>query len=196
MKDERYEEAVKLVKESGKVSTSYLQRQMRIGYNRAATLFDDMEKEGVITPFDSFGKRSLVESVERAVETAGKICDIAEKTGQSPDEVFDKASEMIGHNSGETPHSSVTKAAIRGESKDVGGVAGQRLSSFVERVERLEEEKAALMEDIKEVYAEAKGVGFDVKQIRKLVTLRKMDTEKRHEEEAILDLYKSAIGML
>ncbi len=81
------------------------------------------------------------------------------------------------------------------EAKDVGGVAGKRLKSFLERVERLEEEKAALMEDIKEVYAEAKGVGFDVKTLRKLVRLRKMDTEKRNEEEDLLNLYKAAIGM-
>ncbi len=88
-----------------------------------------------------------------------------------------------------------TNQASEGQAQDVGGVAGQRLTSFIERIERLEEEKTALMEDLKEVYAEAKGVGFDVKAIRKLVALRKMDTEKRHELEAILDLYKSAIGM-
>ncbi len=81
-------------------------------------------------------------------------------------------------------------------SSDVGGVAGQRLVSFIERVERLEEEKAALMEDIKEIYAEAKGVGFDVKTIRKIVALRKMDSEKRRESEELLELYKSAVGML
>lgn len=81
------------------------------------------------------------------------------------------------------------------ETSDVGGVAGQRLLSFMERIERLEEEKAALMEDIKEVYAEAKGVGFDVKTIRKIVSLRKMDSEKRRESEELLDLYKSAVGM-
>ncbi len=79
--------------------------------------------------------------------------------------------------------------------KDVGGVAGQRLASFIERIERLEEEKAALMEDLKEVYAEAKGVGFDVKTMRKIVSLRKMDSEKRRETEELLELYKSAIGM-
>ncbi len=79
--------------------------------------------------------------------------------------------------------------------QDVGGVAGQRLAAFIERIERLEEEKAALMEDLKEVYAEAKGVGFDVKTMRKIVSLRKMDTEKRRESEELLDLYKSAIGM-
>jgi len=68
--------------------------------------------------------------------------------------------------------------------------------SFIERIERLEEEKAALMEDLKEVYGEAKGVGFDVKVMRKLISLRKMDTEKRRETEELLDLYKSAIGMM
>lgn len=82
-----------------------------------------------------------------------------------------------------------------GEARDVGGVAGQRLRSFIERVERLEEEKSALMEDIKEVYAEAKGVGFDAKTMRKIVSLRKMDAEKRRESDELLDLYKSAIGM-
>ena len=79
--------------------------------------------------------------------------------------------------------------------QDVGGVAGQRLNSFIERIERLDEEKTALMEDIKEVYAEAKGVGFDVKVMRKLIGLRKMDTEKRRELEDVLELYKAAIGM-
>lgn len=79
---------------------------------------------------------------------------------------------------------------------DVGGVAGERLRSFIERIERLEEEKAALMEDIKEVYAEAKGTGFDAKTIRKIISLRKMDHEKRRESEELLDLYKTAIGMV
>lgn len=82
------------------------------------------------------------------------------------------------------------------QGRDVGGVGGERLRSFIERIERLEEEKAALMEDIKEVYAEAKGVGFDVKTIRKVVALRKLDVEKRRESEELLDLYKSAIGMM
>ncbi len=79
--------------------------------------------------------------------------------------------------------------------KDTAGIGGQRLMSFIERIERLEEEKTALLEDLKEVYAEAKGVGFDVKVMRRLVGLRKMDAEKRRETEELLDLYKSAIGM-
>lgn len=80
-------------------------------------------------------------------------------------------------------------------SEDVGGVAGKRLLSFFERIERLEEEKAALAEDIKEVLAEAKSAGFEVKIMRRIMKLRKMEPEKRQEEDELLDLYMSAIGM-
>ena len=69
------------------------------------------------------------------------------------------------------------------------------LKAFIERIERLEEEKRALAEDIKDVYAEAKGVGYDVKIMRKVVSLRRQDHHKRKEEEEILDLYLSALGM-
>lgn len=73
-------------------------------------------------------------------------------------------------------------------------VAQDQLRAFIERIERMEEEKAAISEDIKEIYAEAKGNGFDVKILRKVIRLRKQDTAKRQEEEALLDLYLSAIG--
>ena len=66
---------------------------------------------------------------------------------------------------------------------DTGGVVGERLKSFIERIERLEEEKAALAEDIREVYSEAKGSGFDVKIMRQIVRLRKLDTSDRQEQE-------------
>lgn len=78
---------------------------------------------------------------------------------------------------------------------DTGGVSGQRLKAFIERVERLEEEKAGLAEDIKDIMAEAKGTGFDTKTMRKVIRLRKMDKQKRMEEEELLELYKSAIGL-
>ena len=82
-----------------------------------------------------------------------------------------------------------------GEARDVGGVGGERLRSFIDRIMRLEEEKANLSEDIKEVYGEAKGVGFEPKIIRKIIRIQKMDNEKRREEEDLLDLYMTAIGM-
>lgn len=71
----------------------------------------------------------------------------------------------------------------------------QRLQSFIERVERLNEEKQAIAEDIKEVYAEAKGVGFDVKAMREVVKLRKMDADKRNEFESMVEMYKAAVGV-
>ena len=80
----------------------------------------------------------------------------------------------------------------------VGGseeVNAGHLLAFIERIERLEEEKKALSEDIKDVYSEAKGNGFDVKIIRKIVSMRKQDRDKRAEEEEILGLYLAAIGM-
>ncbi|RED54028.1 DUF2312 domain-containing protein [Aestuariispira insulae] len=75
------------------------------------------------------------------------------------------------------------------------GVTGERLRSIIERIERLEEEKAALAEDVKEVYAEAKGDGFDVKTIRQIIKIRKMDQNDRAEQEALLETYMSALGM-
>lgn len=88
----------------------------------------------------------------------------------------------IGHNSNDTVEASQT-------------VAAGQLRAFIERIERLEEDKQTVAEDIREVYAEAKGTGFDVKAIRALIRARKQDQAKRAEFMAILDLYASALGM-
>lgn len=78
---------------------------------------------------------------------------------------------------------------------DVGGIGAEQLRSYIERIERLEEEKAALAADIREVYAEAKGNGFETKVMRQVVKLRKMDSSDRQEQEELLDLYKRALGL-
>jgi uncharacterized protein (UPF0335 family) len=78
----------------------------------------------------------------------------------------------------------------------LNSTAQGRLKTIVERIERLEEDKAAVSGDLKEVYLEAKGEGFDVKILRKVVRLRKQDKAKRQEEESLVDLYMSAIGGL
>lgn len=82
-----------------------------------------------------------------------------------------------GHNSGDDP------------------IAGDQLRSIVERIEKLEEEKKTFADDIKEVYAEAKGNGYDTKVLRKLIARRKRDKNELAEEEAILDLYEQAVGI-
>ncbi len=79
---------------------------------------------------------------------------------------------------------------------DVGGIAAEQLRAIIDRIERLEEEKKALSEDIKDVYAEAKGNGFDTKIIRKIIAIRKRDRAELDEEETILEVYLRALGML
>jgi uncharacterized protein (UPF0335 family) len=77
----------------------------------------------------------------------------------------------------------------------IGGIAGEALQQYVERIERLEEEKKALSEDIKQVFSEAKSTGFDVKILRKIIALRRVEEHDRKEQEELLDLYKRALGM-
>jgi uncharacterized protein (UPF0335 family) len=79
--------------------------------------------------------------------------------------------------------------------KESGTVASRQLKSFVERIERLEEEKKGIADDIRDVFAEAKGQGFDTKVMRQVIRLRKKDSAERQEEEALLDLYLHALGM-
>ncbi|MGV0817161.1 DUF2312 domain-containing protein [Martelella sp. AMO21009] len=79
---------------------------------------------------------------------------------------------------------------------DAHGIARDQLRSIIERIERLEEEKKTIADDIKDVYAEAKGTGFDTKALRKIIALRKLDESERMEEEAVLDTYMIALGMI
>jgi len=79
---------------------------------------------------------------------------------------------------------------------DAHGVARDQLRAFIERIERLEEEKQTISDDIKDVYGEAKGVGFETKILKKIVALRKLDKNERMEQETILDTYMAALGMI
>ncbi len=82
-----------------------------------------------------------------------------------------------------------------GSAGDVGGIAVAKLKSFVERIERLEAEKAELAADIREVYAEAKGNGFDTKIMRQVIKLRKLEPNDRNEQDALLELYRKALDV-
>lgn len=86
-------------------------------------------------------------------------------------------------------------AGIGHNSGDVGGISGDRLKAFIERIERLEEEKAGLANDVKDVYAEAKSTGFDTKIMRQVIRLRRMEKEDREEQRELLDLYCQAVGI-
>ena len=89
-----------------------------------------------------------------------------------------------------------TAAAAAKDEQTAHRFAKDQLKAIVERVERLEEEKKAIADDIRDVYAEAKGNGFDVKALRSIVSLRKQDTDERREQQAVLETYMHALGML
>ncbi len=89
----------------------------------------------------------------------------------------------------------INETIANSNAEGVDKATASRLKSIIERVERLEEEKSGLAEDIKEVYGEAKATGFDVKVIRQIVRLRKIELDKRREAEMLLETYKAAIGM-
>lgn len=89
----------------------------------------------------------------------------------------------IGHNSGETD-------------QPVTQLAADQLRSVIERIERLEEEKKTISDDIRDVYAEAKGNGYDVKALRTIVRMRKQDANERQEQETILETYMHTLGMI
>ena len=92
---------------------------------------------------------------------------------------------------------SASSAAEKLESERASAAFGRdQLKSIIERIEKLEEEKKATSDDIRDVYAEAKGNGFDVKALRTIVRLRKLDTDERREQEAVLETYMHALGML
>jgi uncharacterized protein (UPF0335 family) len=109
-----------------------------------------------------------------------RLHDVAEAAGEYAD-IDLSGIALVGHNSGETTMSDT--------------VAADQLRQFIERIERLEEEKKGMSEDIRDVYAEAKGQGYDSKTMRRIVALRKMEAHVRQEAEALLSTYASALGL-
>ncbi|MBN8898186.1 MAG: hypothetical protein BGO51_23545 [Rhodospirillales bacterium 69-11] len=90
---------------------------------------------------------------------------------------------------------SVVEKDVKDDDVKTGGIAADRLRSIVERIERLEEERKALSGDIKDIFAEAKSAGFDVKVLRQLIRIRKQEAAEVEEQETLLDVYRRALGM-
>lgn len=185
---ELFDKAAQLVIIEQKASTPFIQRHLNIGYGSAAEIIDRLEKSGIVSPANHLGQREVlvndIDKYKKSIQIVDKIDKISKETGITPAEVLNKAKGAIGmgHNSGSTPSS-------------VGGVSGERLVNYLERIERLEEEKTGLADDIRDIYAEAKSAGYETKIMRQIVKLRKMDSQKRQEQEELLELYKSAIGL-
>ena len=165
----RLGEAARLVIENQRASTTYLKREMNLGYNKASALIEQLEQFEVISTVDYKGLRKVL-ITSMPTEFYGGVAD-------------SKAVPMK-----ET-------AEDREVADGVYRVAADELRSFVERYERLEAEKKDIAEQQKEVMAEAKARGYDTKCIRKIVAVRKRDPDDVAEEEAVIEMYKQALGM-
>jgi uncharacterized protein (UPF0335 family) len=169
--------AAKILIEDQKASTSYVQRSLAIGYNKAARLLEALEALGVVTAPDHVGRREIVAT-------------------EVPERLFEMAATQASQVSSPPMRETEADRAVReGAESAAYRATASELRQFVERIERLDEEKKAIAEQQKEVMAEAKGRGYDVKVLRKLIALRKRDADDIAEEEAVLALYKECLGM-
>lgn len=161
--EEQYQQACTIVTDEQKCSTSFIQRSLSIGYNKAARIVERMEAEGLISAADHVGKREIHGSKN----------------------AFDPSPKVPLK---ETP----ADAAVRDAAYSV---TADELRQFVEQFEHLEAEKKDLAEQQKDVMSEAKARGYDTKVLKKVIALSKRDKDDIAEEEAILELYKTALGM-
>jgi uncharacterized protein (UPF0335 family) len=186
-----YAEALALVTaDEGKPSPAWLQRKMQIGYDTAAGFISEMEANGVVSAPDRAGHRRVIgrdPEMTITMTTAG---------GQPVTGTLAELKAATAILAGRKAAAASAPAEKHDGDTVLNSNAQTQLRTIVERIERLEEDKAGVMADLKEVYAEAKGNGFDTKILRKVVRMRKQDKAKLSEEEALIDLYLSAIGGL
>jgi uncharacterized protein (UPF0335 family) len=169
--------AAQILIEDQKASTTHVQRSLAIGYNKAARLIDALEALGVVTASDHVGRREIVAT-------------------EVPARLFAMAADQVAGKKATHMRETAKDRRVREAAEDKAYRANAtELRHFVERFERLDEEKKAIAEQQKEVMAEAKGRGYDVKVLRKLIALRKRDENDIAEEEAVLELYKECLGM-
>lgn len=163
--------ACELVVKEQKCSTTFVQRHLAIGYNRAVRLVEHLEALGVVTAANEVGKREVV-------------------VHHVPPRLTQAAAAKA---KGATPMKETAEdEAVR---DNAYRVTADELRQFIERFERLEAEKKDIAEQQKDVMAEAKARGYDTKVMRKVIALRKREPDDVAEEEAVLEMYKEALGM-
>lgn len=178
-----YNAALALVASEQTGSTSMVQRKLKVGYNHAAAIVEALEANGVLTKPNHAGKRKVLIKSAQAVQERLR-------QEEEPEPATDHLEAAMGHNSREA-------APLLADVEDaLSKTAKEKLRLTVERIERLEEEKKEIAEQIKEVYGEAKALGYDTKALRQVVRLRKTDRNERQEFEAILEVYLDALGEL
>lgn len=203
--DALYYRAAAVVISEGKASTSFVQRQLAIGYNKAARLLDRLEESGIVSPANHIGKREVatVETIRAAIELQKALPQNADR--ETLVKALQTASDDITASALKSAHEKQRKlqgkppmkadTEIDKAADDTYRVTAGELRQFVERFERLDAEKKDIAEQQKEVMAEAKTRGYDTKVLRKVIALRKRDKDDIAEEEAVLEMYKEALGM-
>ena len=185
-RDDRFEEITAHVIKGGRASTTYLQRTFAIGYNRASALMEQLETLGVVTAADHLGKRTVLDAPTIRASLQAALRDA-------------EAPALIPHKPGNAKAADEPLMKETDADRDVRDKAyranAAELRSFIERFERLAAEKKDIADQQKEVMAEAKGRGYDTKVMRKVIALRKREPDDIAEEEAVLQMYKDALGM-
>lgn len=197
--------AAALVVKEGKASTSFVQRQLAIGYNKASRLVERMEEQGIVSPANHIGKREVatVETIRAALAMQAAIPEdadraaILEALASASDDIAAKALKSAHAKQRESQGKPPMKADPEFDQAADSSyrVTAGEIRQFVERIERLEAEKKDIAEQIREVYAETKSRGYDQKALRAIVSLRKRDKEEIANHEAVLEMYKEALGM-
>jgi uncharacterized protein (UPF0335 family) len=203
--DALYFRAAAVVVREQKASTSFIQRKLAIGYNKAARLVERMEEAGIVSAPNSVGKREVatIETIRAAIALQAAIPEDADR--DTIVQMLTAATDDIAAKELQKQHEAQRKKSGKPKMKadpdfDSASSSAYRataseLRHFIERFERLDEEKKTIAEQQKEVMAEAKGRGYDTKVMRKIIALRKRDQNDIAEEEAVLDMYKEALGM-
>lgn len=203
--DALYFRAAAFVISEGKASTSFVQRKLAIGYNKAARLLDRLEESGIVSPANHIGKREVatVDTILAAIELQKALPQNADR--ENLVKALQTASDDIAASALKSAHEKQRQAQGKPPMKadpeidkaadDTYRITAGELRQFVERFERLDAEKKDIAEQQKEVMAEAKARGYDTKVLRKVIALRKRDKDDIAEEEAVLEMYKEALGM-
>ena len=200
-----YTRAVDHVRRRKSVTAGELKRDMGFSASVVRTYLHSMQREGIIAPANDVQRHLVLKAVtyeeitEQAQETAALIMKVHEQTGIGPGTILRAAHDgtlraMLDEFGAATVTTPDADAAADQPDAMIGRSAQSRLKTFVERIQRVEEDQAVLADDKSEIYRQAKDEGFDTKQLRKVIAFLKLDKRKLAEEEAIFDLYLSAIG--
>lgn len=197
-----------------RASTSFLQRKLGIGFNKAADLIDRLEASGVVTAPDHVGKRLVLIDTDAPLRDIQRAIASAPSSGCAPltapsititapgaapvtltEAQLKKAAARAAKGNSMTDNKESRHAVKKGhEAGNLDTTTREKLRQTVLKIERLEEEKKGVADDIKEVYAEAKAIGFDTKAVRQLIRERKKESAVREEEQLVFDTYWAAAG--